>query len=62
MQKEYWKKKLINFRDGAIAIAVIVSILFLLWIIPPTHNIMIKFYEENMIFKLIVDAFTSMWQ
>ena len=46
-----------------------IGIFIVLWFIPPTHDWMVNFYEENIILKKIVDIivivitgiFTGIW-
>lgn len=65
--KHKWTKK--NFIDLIIVIAIMIGIFIILWFIPPTHDWMVNFYEENIILKKIVDIivivitgiFTGIW-
>lgn len=59
--KERLKLKLINIRDMLIAIIIILAIIGILWLIPPTRELMIEFYEENFIIKAIVEAIKSIF-
>ena len=36
-------------------IVIIVGIVMLLWVIPPTHDMLVNFYETNILIKIIVD-------
>lgn len=51
--KERWTwektKKLI------VSILIMIGILWILWVIPPTHNLMLHLYESNGIIKVLVD-------
>ncbi len=47
-----WK----NYRDFFIAILIIIAICVSLWLFPPTHNIIINFYESNTLIKTIVQV------
>ena len=47
-----WK----NYRDFLIAILIIIAICICLWVFPPTHNIIMNFYESNSIIKTIVQV------
>ena len=38
-----------------LTILVIIIIIAILWIIPPTHNMLIDLYENNIIIKILVD-------
>lgn len=60
-EKENFKAKLINIRDICIAIFIILVILGILWLIPPTKRMMIDFYNDNILLQAIVRAFQSMW-
>lgn len=56
-----WK----NYRDFIITIAILILIAIALWFFPPTHQLFIDFYEQNSIFKAIVDIlkniFVGIW-
>ncbi len=47
-----WK----NYRDFFITILIIIGICTTLWIFPPTHNMIMDFYNSNTIFKTIIDV------
>ena len=47
-----WK----NYRDFLIAILIIIAVCVSLWLFPPTHNIIINFYESNTLIKTIVQV------
>lgn len=51
--KEPWTLK--RIRNLLIAILAIIFIGLLIWILPPTRNLLIKIYEENFIVKAFVD-------
>lgn len=61
-QKELWKYKIKKLRDSVIAIGIILFIILLLWLFPPTHKWMVSFYEDNIAVKIIVDAIASVFQ
>ena len=61
-QKELWKYKLRKIRDTAIAIGVILFIILLLWLFPPTHKWLVAFYQDNIAVKIIVDAIVSIFK
>ena len=60
-ERENLKTKLTNIRDICIAIGIILAIIGILWIIPPTRGMMIEFYEDNILLQAIVKAFKAMW-
>lgn len=60
-EKEQFRIKLMSIRDGCIATLVILIILGILWILPPSREWMINFYEDNIIVKTIVDVLLSMF-
>ena len=51
--KEPWTWK--RVKNTIIAILVIVVVCWLIWIIPPTRQILVDFYNENYIVKALVD-------
>ena len=51
--KEPWTFK--RVRNLIISLLVIFGICALIWILPPTKNLLIKIYEENFIVKSLVD-------
>lgn len=59
-ERENLKSKLINIRDICIAVAIIIMIIGILWLIPPTKQMMINFYNDNILLQAIVKAFQSM--
>ena len=46
-------------RDFFITIGVMILIITALWFIPPTHDWLVSFYEENPILKAIIDVIVS---
>ena len=56
-----WK----NYRDFIITIFILILIATALWFFPPTHKLLVDFYEQNSIFKTIVDIlrniFVGIW-
>ena len=50
-EKWTWKKT----KQLLLTILIMIGIFIILWIIPPTHNMMVEFYENNRIVKVIVD-------
>ena len=65
--KHKWTKE--NIKDFFIVICIMAIIITALWFIPPTHNWMVNFYEQNPILKTIIDIivaiitgiFTGIW-
>lgn len=65
--KHKWTKE--NIIDFIIVIGIMAIIFVALWFIPPTHEWMVNFYEQNPILKTIVDIvigivkgiFTGIW-
>ena len=51
--KHKWTKE--NTRDLLITIGILIVVFAILWLIPPTHNWLVNFYESNVILKTIVD-------
>lgn len=51
--KHKWTKE--NIFDFFIVLVIMAIIITALWFIPPTHDWMVKFYEQNPILKIIVD-------
>lgn len=51
--KERWTKE--KVRDLFIVIGIIIIAIVLLWIFPPTHDLLVNFYESNPILKTIID-------
>lgn len=51
--KEPWTLK--RIKKLLISLIVIIIIFYLIWIIPPTRNLLIKIYEQNFIVKSLVD-------
>lgn len=47
-----WKR----VKDLLITILIMLGIVGILWIFPPTHKLIISFYEDNIIIKTLVDA------
>ena len=66
--KHSWTKE--NIKDIFIVIAIMIVIIVILWFIPPTHDWMVEFYEENPIIKTIINIivtivtsiFTAIWE
>lgn len=56
-----WK----NYRDFLITILVIIAVCTILWIFPPTHKLLMDFYQSNPIIKTIIDVivgiFVGIW-
>lgn len=50
-EKWTWKKT----KQLLLTILIMIVIFIILWVIPPTHDIMVEFYESNKIVKIIVD-------
>lgn len=55
--KESWTKE--KTRDLLIVIAIIIAIIFLMWLFPPTRNWLINFYESNPIIKTLINIIIS---
>lgn len=51
--KERWTWK--KTKQLMIIIVVLIIICIVLWFLPPTHNMLVEFYENNRIVKIIVD-------
>ena len=51
--KRKWSKE--NIKDFFIVILIMAIIITALWFIPPTHDWMVSFYEQNPILKTITD-------
>lgn len=51
--KHHWTKE--NIKDVFIVIIIMAIIITALWFIPPTHDWIVNFYEQNPIIKTIVD-------
>lgn len=43
-------------------LAIFAIILFILWIFPPTHKLLIEFYESNTIVKTIIDIIGNIFK
>lgn len=50
-EKWTWKKT----KQLLLTILIMVGIVAILWFFPPTHNMMVNFYESNKIVKIVVD-------
>jgi len=61
--KHKWSAR--NFLDFLKAIAIMVIICAIIWILPPTRKFLIEFYESNEIIRGIIDVigsiFTGIW-
>ena len=65
--KHRWTKE--NIKDLIMVILIMAVIITALWFIPPTHDWMVNFYEQNPIIKTIIDIvisiitgiFTGIW-
>lgn len=55
--KHKWTKE--DYKNFFITIVIIVVVALILWAIPPVRNSIINFYEQNPIFKSIVDVFIA---
>lgn len=55
--KRKWTKE--NIKDVFIVILIMAIIITALWFIPPTHDWMVNFYEENTIIKTIIDIIVA---
>lgn len=45
-----------NYKDFMITILIIIAIGAFFWFLPPTHNMIVEFYESNPIIKTIADV------
>ena len=54
-EKWTWKKT----KDLLKALGIILLIILFLWFFPPTHQILVSFYEDNFIVKAIVDVIVN---
>lgn len=57
--KEPWTWK--RIKNLLITIVAIIIVCFLVWIIPPTRNILINIYKENFIIKSLVDIVVTLF-
>ena len=58
--KEPWTlKRVIDLLKVILILAIIIAIL---WFFPPTHRLIIEFYEGNTIVKTIVDILSNILQ
>ena len=55
--KRKWTKE--NFKDLAIVLLIMAGIITILWFIPPSHDWMVNFYENNPIIKTVVNIVGS---
>ena len=55
--KRKWTKE--NFKDLVIVLLIMTGIIAILWIIPPSHDWMVNFYENNPIINTIVNIISS---
>ena len=66
--KRGWTKE--RIRDIVIILLIMAGIITILWFIPPSHDWMVNFYEQNPILKTIIDVivaiitgiFTGIWK
>lgn len=62
--KERWTWQ--KTKNLIITILIMIVIALILWFLPPTHNMMVNFYENNAIVKVIVDIIvaivSSIWE
>lgn len=58
--KHRWTFK--DFLVIFLAIIILLFIIYVLWIIPPTHEVLAEIYEENFFIKLIVDICKGIFQ
>ncbi len=54
-EKWTWKKT----KDLLKALGIILLIILFLWFFPPTHQMLVSFYEDNFIVKAIVDVIVN---
>lgn len=61
-EKWTWKKT----KELIMALSIFFLIIYVLWLIPPTHNIMVNIYNSNILIKIIVDivigVFTAIYK
>ncbi len=57
--KEPWTLK--RVKNLIITVVAIIIVCALIWIIPPTRNLLINLYEENIIVKSLVDIVIMIW-
>ena len=55
--KHSWTKE--SIKDFFIVLLIMAVIITILWFIPPTHDWMVNFYEQNPILKVIIDIIVS---
>lgn len=69
--KDYWKSRgykikepwtLKRFIELLKALAILAIIIAVIWFFPPTHKLIIDFYEGNQIIKTIVDILVSIFK
>ena len=53
-----WK----NYKDLLITILIIIAICAILWIFPPTHKLIMDFYNSNNIIKAIIDVIGNVFK
>ena len=64
-EKSYFENmlsyKLRQLKELFLTIVIMIGIIWLVWIFPLTHNLLIKVYNENFIIKALVDAVISIF-
>ena len=62
--KERWTWE--KTKNLILTIIIMIAVIGILWFIPPTHNLMLNFYNDNFLVKIIVDIFLNIvkaiWQ
>ncbi len=58
--KEPWTLK--RFIELLKVLGILAIIIAIIWFFPPTHKLIIEFYEQNQIIKTIVDIIGSILQ
>ncbi len=58
--KEPWTFK--RFLDLLKTLAILAVIILIIWFFPPTHKLLINFYENNIIVKTIVNVILNVFQ
>ena len=58
--KEPWTFK--RFLELLKVLAILTIIILIIWFFPPTHKLLIEFYENNFIIKTIVNVISNIFQ
>jgi len=57
--KERWTWK--KTKELLITLLIIVVVFIIIWFFPPTHNMLVNFYESNRLVKVVVDIFVNIF-